>query len=268
MRDRLHAGAVTAFGPRMHVSMVVSGVVDLSESHGTLRVSAGELVVVPAGHRGIVRAVQESDSLVVMLDEAFVVDVLGWTTSSGGLHRAWRPGERSAMYRVRLRPGATMSFERRFLKTVTTIRTRTPLRAMSAALGLLSRVEPLMAGDDELVISRPVPLRPEVAEARRLMTDEFAQPWTVPELSDRVGLSASALTRAFRAGLGVSPAAYLRQVRLARFTALLTGTSVGVAEAAWRVGWSSPSQARALTIRQYGAPPSALRRRDERASSD
>lgn len=245
----------------MHVSMVVSGVVDLSGSHGTLRAGAGELVVVPAGHHGLVRAVQEADSLVVMLDEAFVLGVLGWTMPTGGLHRAWRPGERSAMYRVRLSPQAVAAFERRFTKTVATIRTRTPLRAMSAALGLLSRVEPLMAGDDELVISRPMPLRPEVEQARRLMTDEYASAWTVPELADRVGLSASALTRAFRAGLGVSPAAYLRQVRLGRFASLVAGTSLGVAEAAWRVGWSSPSQARALTIRQYGVSPSVLRRR-------
>lgn len=267
-RDRLPVGGVTAFGPWMRVALVTSGVVEISGMHGPLRVHGGELVVVPAGRRGFVRAVEDLDWFVVILDEAFVVDLLAWTGSCGGLHQAWRPGERSAMYRVRLTPYDVASFEGWFVEAVAAIRTRTPLLAISAALTLLARVEPLVAREGGLLPSWPAPLRREVAEAERLMTEDYARAWTVPKLAARVGLSASALTRAFRAGLGVSPAAYLRQVRLARFTSLLTTTDLGVAEAAWRVGWTSPSQARQLTIRQFGATPSTLRRRQREAEPD
>jgi AraC-like DNA-binding protein len=268
LRDRLPAGAVTAFGPRMHVSLVRSGVVDLSGSGGALRVRAGELVVVPPGHHGYVRAVTDADSLVVMLDERFVVDVLRWAMPAGGLDPVWLPGGRAGMYRVWLAPDAVAGFEHRFAKTVGTIRSRGPLRAMSAALRLLSSIEPLLTGGDDPAIGRPIALRREVAEARRLLTDDPAHPWTVPELASRVGLSASALTRAFRAGLGVTPAAYLRQVRLARFTRLLTETRLGIAEAAWQVGWSSSSHARAMTIRHHGMGPRALRERCRRGPGE
>ncbi|HCX83622.1 MAG TPA: hypothetical protein DHV14_00460, partial [Micrococcales bacterium] len=191
LRDRLPAGAVTVFGPRMHVSLVRSGVVDLSGTGGTLRVRAGELVVVPAGHHGYVRAVEDADSLVVMLDERFVVDVLRWAAPAGGLHPAWLPGAHAGMYRVRLAPDVVAGFEHRFAKTVGTIRTQRPLRAMSAAIRLLSRVEPLVSGGGEPAIGRPPALRREVAEARRLLSDDPAHPWTVPELAARVSLSAS-----------------------------------------------------------------------------
>lgn len=243
----------------MHVSLVRSGVVDLSGSGGALRVRAGELVVVPAGHHGYVRAVEDADLLVVMLDERFVVDVLRWAMPAGGPDPVWLAGVRDGIYRVRLATDAVAGFEHRFAETVATIRSRSPLRAMSAAIRLLSRVEPLVSGGGEPAIGRPPALRREVGEARRLLSDDPAHPWTVPELAARVGLSASALTRAFRAGLGVTPAAYLRQVRLVRFTRLLTETRLGVAEAAWQVGWSSPSHARAMTIRHHGMAPRALR---------
>lgn len=261
MRDRLPAGAVTPFGPRMHVSLVRSGVLDLSEPQGTLRVRAGELVVVPVGHRGFVRAVADADSFVVMLDERFVVDVLRWATPVGGSRPVWLPGSGAGIRRVRVDASTARGLECRFATTVTAIRTQRPLRAMSAAIGLLSSVEPLMTDGDGEAVDRPVPLRREVAEACRLLTEDPAHPWTVPELGARVGLSASALTRAFRAGVGVTPAAYLRQVRLARFTSLLAETRLGVAEAAWRVGWLSASHARAMMVRHHGMSPRALRER-------
>lgn len=101
-------------------------------------------------------------------------------------------------------------------------------------------------------------LRPrrEVIAAISLLRRNLARPWRMPELAREVRLSGAQLNRSFREQIGVSPAAYLSQLRAERMAELLATESIGVAEAAREVGWSSHALATRIFRQRYGVSPS------------
>ncbi|WP_135537669.1 AraC family transcriptional regulator [Brevibacterium sp. S111] len=94
--------------------------------------------------------------------------------------------------------------------------------------------------------------RREVAAAVALLRRQPDHAWTIDELADQVSLSSSQLTRVFRHQTGLSPSAYLRQVRVDRMAELLVSGSFGVAEAAHAAGWKNPVVASRAFKRRYG----------------
>lgn len=69
----------------------------------------------------------------------------------------------------------------------------------------------------------------------------LAEPLTVATLAAQVGLSSSAFSRAFRDATGLPPYQYVRDARLNRARELLVEGTLGVADVAHRVGYSSAS---------------------------
>jgi AraC family L-rhamnose operon transcriptional activator RhaR len=59
-------------------------------------------------------------------------------------------------------------------------------------------------------------VRGHVAFAVTILQPRLAEPWTLSALADEVHLSRSQLVRAFDATVGMSPMAYLRQMRVDR----------------------------------------------------
>lgn len=85
------------------------------------------------------------------------------------------------------------------------------------------------------------------------------------QLAQLVGLSASRLTRAFRARHGLSPREYAQSRRLAQFKrALREGEDVTAA--VYRAGFGSPSRVYENTARHLGMTPGAYRRGGEGTS--
>lgn len=103
----------------------------------------------------------------------------------------------------------------------------------------------------------PMPRR-EIAAAIALLRQHPDYAWSVDELALRVALSSSQLNRVFRDQVGLSPAAYLRQVRADRMAELLTTRRVGIGEAAHAVGWDNPVVASRVFKRRYGVSPRAF----------
>lgn len=106
-------------------------------------------------------------------------------------------------------------------------------------------------------VREPVLPRREVAAAVSLLRRHPEYVWTITELADQVALSSSQLTRLFREETGLSPSAYLRQVRVDRMAELVTAGRLGVAEAARAVGWDNPVVASRAFKRRYGISPRA-----------
>lgn len=98
--------------------------------------------------------------------------------------------------------------------------------------------------------------RQEVVAAISLLHDNLASSWRMPDLAREVSLSESQLNRSFREQTGISPAAYLSRLRTERMAELLTTESIGVAEAAREVGWSSHALATRRFRQRYGVSPS------------
>jgi AraC-like DNA-binding protein len=96
---------------------------------------------------------------------------------------------------------------------------------------------------------------PTVLLANDLFEREYSEQWTLKKISDRLSVSESKLTKAFRGTTGESPMASLWKIRLIKGYELLVGSSMNVTQIAMMVGFQS-SQAFATAFkRTFNATP-------------
>ncbi|MCG8455354.1 MAG: AraC family transcriptional regulator [Holophagales bacterium] len=95
-----------------------------------------------------------------------------------------------------------------------------------------------------------------VIQAVRYLQENFERPIEVAELAGEVNMSASAFHHTFKRVTSYSPIQYLKRIRLLRARTSMLQEGLGVGEAAFRVGYGSPSQFSREYRRQFGAPPS------------
>ena len=100
---------------------------------------------------------------------------------------------------------------------------------------------------------------PLIAKALQLMRDNLERPLLLEILAHRLSCQKRTLDRRFRAGLGASPGAVYRHLRLASARAMLEGSHLTVAEVAIRCGYESPAAMARAIRREYGTTPSGLR---------
>ena len=101
---------------------------------------------------------------------------------------------------------------------------------------------------------------PQVARALRLMRDHPDHPWTVPKLASAVSLSRSAFAGRFRAAMGETPMQHLTRYRMARAAEYLRLTDAGIREIARLTGYDSEVSVSKAFRRQFGVAPGAYRR--------
>ncbi|CAM4294041.1 AraC family transcriptional regulator [Paenibacillus tarimensis] len=94
-----------------------------------------------------------------------------------------------------------------------------------------------------------------IAKVIERMNSEFAQPLKVEELAEEARMSASSLYSYFREVTGMSPIQYQKQLRLQEARRLLHIEGLGAAEAAYQVGYESPSHFSREYTRRFGLPP-------------
>jgi AraC-like DNA-binding protein len=94
-----------------------------------------------------------------------------------------------------------------------------------------------------------------IARAIEWLKDHFAEPARVDALAKHVGLSPSALHLHFKAVTGLSPLQYQKRFRLQEARRLMLSDELDAAEAAFRVGYQSPSQFGREYRRLFGTPP-------------
>lgn len=97
-----------------------------------------------------------------------------------------------------------------------------------------------------------------IAGVVRFLSERYREPMTIEAITRHAGMSASALHHHFKAATTQSPLQFVKRLRLHRARSLLvTGTSAG--DAAYEVGYSSPSQFSREFRRLFGVTPSSLR---------
>lgn len=94
-----------------------------------------------------------------------------------------------------------------------------------------------------------------IAKATRWLKDHFDQPFRVESLAKRVNMSASAFHLHFKDITAMSPLQYQKRLRLQEARRLLLGEGMDAAEAAFQVGYESPSQFSREYRRAFGAAP-------------
>lgn len=94
-----------------------------------------------------------------------------------------------------------------------------------------------------------------IARAIAWLKKHFAEPARVEALARHVALSPSAFHLHFKAMTGLSPLQYQKRFRLQEARRLMLSSGLNAAEAAFRVGYESPSQFGREYRRLFGAPP-------------
>ena len=94
-----------------------------------------------------------------------------------------------------------------------------------------------------------------IARAIRWLKDHFAAPLRIESLAKHVRMSPSAFHLHFKGVTAMSPLQYQKRLRLQEARRLMLGEELDAAEAAFRVGYESPSQFSREYRRMFGAPP-------------
>jgi AraC-like DNA-binding protein len=95
----------------------------------------------------------------------------------------------------------------------------------------------------------------QIARAIRWLRDHFAEPLRGESLARRAQMSLSGFHQHFKAVTGMSPLQFQKQLRLQEARRLMLGEGLGAAEAAFRVGYESPSHFSREYQRLFGTPP-------------
>ncbi|GGD91510.1 AraC family transcriptional regulator [Paenibacillus nasutitermitis] len=94
-----------------------------------------------------------------------------------------------------------------------------------------------------------------IAKVIKRMNRDFAMPLPIEELAVEAGMSASSLYYYFKEVTALSPVQYQKQLRLQEARRLLYSTAIEAADAAFQVGYESPSHFSREYARMYGHPP-------------
>jgi AraC-like DNA-binding protein len=94
-----------------------------------------------------------------------------------------------------------------------------------------------------------------IGRAIRRLRDHFAEPLRIDALAKHVGMSPSALHLHFKAVTALSPLQYQKRLRLQEARRLMLGEGLDAGEAAFRVGYESPSQFGREYRRMFGESP-------------
>jgi AraC family transcriptional regulator len=103
-----------------------------------------------------------------------------------------------------------------------------------------------------------------IGRATDYMLCNLAQPISLLDLAQVVGLSPSQFLRVFKATTATSPHRFLRTARLERARDLLADNDAAIAEVALAVGFSNQSHFSAAFRNQFGTTPARFQRSPDR----
>ena len=109
--------------------------------------------------------------------------------------------------------------------------------------------------------SSQAPYTTSLSDVVRFCEENLDHPLTVSQMAGRMFLSPDHFARLFTAEMGISPAAYVRQLRLDRARVLLLKTSLSINEIARQCGWRDSDQLSHAFRKAYHTTPSAYRRK-------
>ena len=266
--------------PAFHLLTAGNAVLEVEGHPGAIRLTAGDLVILPRGEAHTVK--DSPHSAVMWLDKILqgTPPVNGHLDHGGG-------GERSELlcggFAVDQLTGKPLL---EALPTVVHLR-GSEGRAPEWLVGLIRMIASEMASSgpgSEAVVTRltdallaqalrrclleadrqgggvPAVSDPSIARALRLVREHPDQQWTVPKMAAAVSMSRSAFAERFRAATGEAPMRHLTRYRMARAAEYLRGTKAGVREIARLTGYDSEVSVTKAFRRQFGVAPGAYRK--------
>ena len=105
-------------------------------------------------------------------------------------------------------------------------------------------------------------LAPSNSQAHRVtaiiqhLDQHYEQPFNIPTLAQRAGMSESVFHQAFKTVTLMSPLQYIKRIRLHRARIMIVGQGLKAGEAAFKVGYANASQFSREFKRLFGVQPS------------
>ncbi|WP_150271492.1 AraC family transcriptional regulator [Paenibacillus tepidiphilus] len=130
-----------------------------------------------------------------------------------------------------------------------------PVLAPLAIREILYRVLQSDHGARLLQFARTGSYAYNIAQAVKQINREYNRPFAVRELARSVNMSVSSFHKHFKKITALSPLQYQKTVRLQEARRLMLTDSIQAADAAYRVGYESPTQFSREYARMYGRPP-------------
>ncbi|MXO65896.1 helix-turn-helix transcriptional regulator [Altericroceibacterium endophyticum] len=125
----------------------------------------------------------------------------------------------------------------------------------SAVLQLMFRTLQLVRQDGHRRSALGTRCYDAVLQAQSILDASFTSPPGTIELARRVGINRNALQTGFKALFGTTVFAYVRERRLEMARIMIDDHGLGAAEAAYKVGFASPSAFSAAYRRKFGHAP-------------
>lgn len=249
--------------PRTKLVFTLSGWAEVHSQRGGVQLRQGSILAIPANLKCHGYPVGHMHTVTLYFDPEYLDDQMRWLPIAHPLvHQLRRTvDERNELQPLQLGPEAIRQIKPQLTglaRASSAVLSDFALLSLASdlfdAVGRLSGVSTGGAG-----ATRSAP-RQEILTAIELLRANLSHAWTVGALAIAVALSPSHLARLFQAELGISPAAYLRQVRADRMAELLATTSLTVSEAGAAVGWRDPAVASRSFKLRYGVTPRAFAR--------
>jgi AraC family L-rhamnose operon transcriptional activator RhaR len=249
------------------IAIVESGAGVHVGAHGAEPFRRGTVVFVPPGAGHEYRSCVDMRVLNCFFRAELDELELAWTFHDSRLRRLFSPTgiavrgpERPIVVRHLDEPDL-----RRMLEALDAIRS-IPIerRTRAAELGhLLVALDCLAGGEPTRASLAPErqATSPLVAQAKDLLEQDIAHPWTLAELSGRLYVGPFHLARQFVRSLGVPPMHYLAGYRAMRAAAILAATEEPIASVGTAVGWPDPSQFSRRFRAVFGVSPRTYRQR-------
>lgn len=105
-----------------------------------------------------------------------------------------------------------------------------------------------------------------VKRIERLMDENIAQPFTLEDAAERLGVNPRTVMRDFKAVHGVAFGAYYRELRLREASHLILETNIPMTDIAFAVGFQQASSFTSAFRSRFGEAPSDFRRKRKLAS--
>lgn len=187
-------------------------------------------------------------ALVLEIDGATIAELLSEGTEAGSPKR---PGRGVAVTPVDTPLVEALTRLVAILDTPDDIRVLAPLILREIHYRILTGPQ----GEQLRQVAVPGAPAQRIADAITWLKEHYAEPMKVDNLAGKVGLSSSAFYQHFKAVTSLSPLQYQKRFRLQEARRLMLSNGLGAAEAAFAVGYESPSQFGREFRRLFGSTP-------------
>lgn len=230
-----------------------------------VRLEGHTLVQDPKHYLVVTRAILVDTEIVAASSEdPFVALVLGLdpTTVSGLLHDV---GHRPVAVDKAPPPAFLCRLDEEFSDALSRLLLvfRDPTERRILGPGVVREVlYRILQGEHGSALAGVAPSRARVRRIRKVIeyvNEHFSERLSIRGIARVAGMSVSALHHGFHDVTGKAPLQFVKSVRLSEARALLVNEGLDVGEAAFRVGYGSPSQFSREFRREFGVCPSTVR---------